>query len=109
MKQLLGLVLQIIGYVALSWGVLLGSARKYINFPWEKKPIEIRLFLNLIGIKDDAEYNRLFSGDPYPTSHSFTIKERLILDIPLIALVLIILGSFLSLQNPPSSGMTIKY
>ena len=54
MKQILGLVLQTIGYVALSWGVLLSSARKYINFPWKEKPIEIRLFLALIGIKDDA-------------------------------------------------------
>ena len=100
LKKIIGLILQALGTIILGWGVILASMRNFLNFfDWKQIPPEIRFFLRLLGIKDRSSYlYKLFSGKTFLGSKDFNIKQRFIIDMPLIALIFIITGLILSFK-----------
>ncbi|MBU3933475.1 MAG: hypothetical protein KKH11_02265, partial [Candidatus Omnitrophica bacterium] len=76
-----------------SFSICVSVVRKYLNFsPWDNKPWEIRFFCRLLFITNETEYTELFEGNKYPMNGDFPLKKRIIIALPLIALLLIILG-----------------
>jgi hypothetical protein len=97
--QNIGLVFLTLGSILLSLNVFKYNLQKYINYSdWKKVPWEVRIFCRLfLGIKDRDQYIRkLFLIHPIPSSDDkLDYRQRLTIDIPIIALILMIIGMLL--------------
>jgi hypothetical protein len=101
LRQNIGLILLVAGSILLSYGVFRTYLDKLINYnEWKNVPLEIRMFLWLFCIKNRGDYlERLeVSRHPLPSGRKKELSwsQRIYLDVPIIAFILMIIGFFLS-------------
>jgi len=92
----IGLIFLTLGSILLSINIFKYNLQKYINYTnWKKVPLEVRIFCRLFfRIKDRDQYiKKLFFNRPLPSEHDkLDYKQRLTIDIPIVALILMIIG-----------------
>lgn len=91
-----------LGSVLLSLSVFRNMLEKFFNYDWKELPVEIRAVCRIIGIKNRHEFlMKLFiheKGTLFCSADPLSLRQRLIVDLPLIAFGLMVLGFFLSLD-----------
>lgn|GEM_PF-2298181 len=102
MRQFIGLLCLTLGSVLLSLSVFRNMLEKFFNYDWKQLPIEIRALCRIIGIKNRHEFlMKLFiheKGTLFSSAEPLSLRQRIIVDLPLIALGLMVLGFFLSID-----------
>lgn len=100
MRQNIGLVLLASGSIILGISVFRLYLIKFYQLDWQKFPWEVRLFCRLIGINSKDDYfKKLFINKEY-ILHDEELKfaDRIKIDLPIIALVQMVVGMFLCLD-----------
>jgi hypothetical protein len=75
---------------------------------WTKFPWEVRLFCNLLGINNKADYFKKFcfgEREYLPPDDELKLGDRLRTDLPIIALFLMVISLFLCLYYSAFCGM----
>jgi len=100
MRQNIGLILLTGGSILLAIGVFRVYLIEFIRFmDWKNVPWESRIVLRLFGINKDNFLRRIVSAsEKYPLGKGLdklTFAERLYLNIPAYAVILMVIGLFL--------------
>lgn len=103
MRQNVGLVLLTGGSILLALGVFRFYLIEFMKFlDWKNVPWESRLVLRLFGVKQDNFIKRIVKAhEKYPLGKELkdlTLAERLYLNIPVYAVIFMVIGFFLSLN-----------
>jgi hypothetical protein len=103
MRQNVGLVLLTGGSILLALGVFRFYLIEFMKFlDWKNVPWESRLVLRLFGVKQDNFIKRIVNAhEKYPLGKELkdlTLAERLYLNIPVYAVIFMVIGFFLSLN-----------
>ncbi|MHC4123963.1 MAG: hypothetical protein ACYSSI_10350 [Planctomycetota bacterium] len=72
-------------------------ARKYFHFEWNEMPLEIKIFLLFIGVTNKEKYTKMMFYPKYLPSPKFRLKDRIIINLPIYALVFIVIGLLLTI------------
>ncbi len=101
MRQNIGLLLLTLGSILLGVSVFQTFLFTWINFRWKEQPWEVRLYCRMRGIRNDKDYFRklaaIKTGLP-SRQDKLSLFRRLFYDLPLVAVGLMIIGFFLSLN-----------
>jgi len=101
LRQNFGFLLLTLGSIFLGVSVFRTYLFLWINYRWKERPWEVRLYCRLIGASNDHEYFQKLSiqktGLP-SSDEKLPLFKRLFYDLPLIAVALMIIGFFLSLN-----------
>jgi hypothetical protein len=107
LRQNIGLLFLTFGSVLLSIGVFRYHLTKLINFyEWKNVPWEVRLYFKLRGIKSRDNYFgwivRAQKRDYCPSDEKgdLALAQRIYIDLPIIAIVFIVIGFILCLNYP---------
>lgn len=97
MKQNIGVIFLTTGSIILAISVFRLFLIKFYQIEWEKFPWEVKLFCRLIGIKNKHDYfEKLFKKKRYVSEdEQLEFSDRIKIDMPIIALVLMLIGMFL--------------
>lgn len=101
----MGLLFLTLGSVFLGIGVFGTHRQKFLNYhEWRNVPWEARLFFWLGGIRNRNDFLnwlvRSQEKDQYPTGENseLPLAKRIDIDLPIIAILLIVIGFFLCLN-----------
>jgi hypothetical protein len=107
LRQNIGLLFLTIGSVLLSVGVFRSHLTKFINFyEWKNVPWEVRLYFKLRGIKSRDDYFgwivRAQKREYCPSGEKgdLALAQRIDIDLPIIAIVFMVIGFILCLNYP---------
>ena len=101
MRKDFGLLLLTLGSILLGVSVFRTYLVTWINYRWKERPWEVRLYCRLIRVRNDHDYYHKLdiqkTGLP-SSEDKLPLSRRLFYDLPLIAVALMIIGFFLSIN-----------